>query len=204
MRAGWRRSVELVPEFRGLIAHVPAAFEAARREHALLGAGGFLVAADAGDQSVEAVFGQRPLQPFGLARRGARGRRQGRVDGVDRRAGLDLEIELPLFAVAGRGTHTSPEISCRCRRAAPGTARGRRTPCAPARSSRWSLCRATTAAPASSAARTLRAGCRCSAPRVRRGGPSRAAAAVRRPKFAARKMPVGGPGRATGLKRIRC
>ena len=100
MRARRRRGVELVPEFRRLIAHVPSAFGAARREHALLGAGGFLVAANAGDQAVEAVFGERQLQPFGLARGGARGRRQGRIDGVDRRAGLDLEIELPFLAVA--------------------------------------------------------------------------------------------------------
>ena len=100
MRARRRRGVELVPEFRRLIAHVPSAFGAARREHALLGAGGFLVAADAGDQAVEAIFGQRHLQPFGLARRRARGRRQGRVDGLERRAGLDLQIELPFLAVA--------------------------------------------------------------------------------------------------------
>ena len=31
-----------------------------------------------------------------------------------------------------------------------------------------------------------------------------AAAAGPRPEFAVRKMPVGGPGRATGLERIRC
>jgi hypothetical protein len=100
MRAGRRRSVELVPELRGLIAHVPAAFESARREHALLGAGRFLIAANAGDQAVKAIFGQRPLQPFGLARGGARGRRQGRIDRVDRRAGFDLEIKIPFLAVA--------------------------------------------------------------------------------------------------------
>ena len=43
---------------------------------------------------------ERELQPFGLARGGARGRRQGRIDGIDRRAGLDLEVELPFLAVA--------------------------------------------------------------------------------------------------------
>ena len=100
MCACWRRGVELVPEFRGLIAHVPAAFEAARREHALLGAGRLFVAANAGDQSVEAIFGQREFQPFGLARGGSRGRRERRVDAVNRRAGLDLEIELPFLAEA--------------------------------------------------------------------------------------------------------
>ena len=151
--------------------HPPSS--AARREHPLLGAGGLLVAADAGDQAVEAVFGQRQLQPFGLARGGARGRRQGRIDGVDRRAGLDLQVEAPIPWHSGRGRRTSPEISCRCRHAWPGTARGRRRPCAPARSSRWNPCPATTAAPASSAARRPRAGCRCSAPRARRGDPSR-------------------------------
>ena len=100
MRAGRRRSVELVPEFRRLVAHVPSALEAARREHALLGARRLLVAADAGDQSVKTVFGERQLQSFGLARGGTRGRRQGRIDGVDRRAGLDPEIEIPFLAVA--------------------------------------------------------------------------------------------------------
>jgi hypothetical protein len=75
-------------------------FESARREHALLGARRFLVAANAGDQAVKAIFGQRPFEPLGLARGGARGRRQGRIDGVDRRAGLNLEIELPFLAVA--------------------------------------------------------------------------------------------------------
>src|SRR5271169_3503344 len=73
MRARWRRGVELIPEFRRLIAHVPSALGAARREHALFGARRLFVAADAGDQSVEAVFGKRELQSFGLARGRSRG-----------------------------------------------------------------------------------------------------------------------------------
>ena len=44
MRARRRRGVELIPEFRRLVAHVPSAFGAARREHALLGAGRLFVA----------------------------------------------------------------------------------------------------------------------------------------------------------------
>src|SRR5689334_16386801 len=100
MRALWRRGVELVPELRWLIAHVPAALEPARREHALLGAGGLLIAADAGDQAVEAIFGQRPFQSLGLPRGGTCSWRQGRIDGVDRRAGLNLEIEIPFLAEA--------------------------------------------------------------------------------------------------------
>ena len=172
MRARRRRGVELVPEFRRLVAHVPSAFGAARREHPLLGAGRFLVAADAGDQSVEAVFGERELQSFGLARRRSRGRRQGRIDGFDRRAGLDPEIELPFLAVAIAKRVHLRKFLAGIDMQAPGTARGRRRPCAPARSSRWNPCRATTAARASSAARRLRGKCRCSALRARRGGPS--------------------------------
>src|SRR5580704_18518944 len=53
MRARRRRGVELVPEFRRLVADVPSALSAARREHPLLGARGLFVAANAGDQSVK-------------------------------------------------------------------------------------------------------------------------------------------------------
>ena len=171
MRARRRRGVELVPEFRRLVAHVPSAFGAARREHPLLGAGGFLVAADAGDQAVKAIFGERELQPFGLARGRSRGRRQGGIDGLDRRAGLDPEIELPFLAVAIAKRVHLRKFLAGVDVQAPGTARGRRRPCAPARSSRWNPCRATTAAPASSAARRLRGKCRCSGLPARRGGP---------------------------------
>src|SRR5580692_899660 len=74
MSARRRRGVEVIPEFRRLIADIPAALDPARREHPLLGAGRLLVAANAGEQAVEAVFGERELQPFGLAR-GRAGRR---------------------------------------------------------------------------------------------------------------------------------
>src|SRR4051794_37627222 len=93
MRAGGRRGVELVPEFRRLIADVPSALSAARREHPFLGAGGFFITAYAGDQSIEAVFGERELQPFGLARGRSCRRRQGRIDRLQRRTGFYPEIE---------------------------------------------------------------------------------------------------------------
>src|SRR5205814_9679337 len=89
MRA-WRwRGVELIPEFRRLVAHVPTTFSSARREHPLLGAGRFLIAANAGDQPIEAVFGEREFQSFGLARSRPRRRRQGRINALDRRAGFN-------------------------------------------------------------------------------------------------------------------
>src|SRR5262245_36263028 len=100
MRAGWRGGVEVVPELGRLLAHVPEALGAARGEHPLLGAGRFLVAPDAGDQPIEAMLGERQLEPFGLARRRARRGRQGRVDRVERRTGLDQEIEIPLLRIA--------------------------------------------------------------------------------------------------------
>src|SRR5207248_1583741 len=68
VRAGRRRGVEVIPELGRLVAHVPQPLGAAWREDPLLGAGGFLVAPDAGDQSVEAVLGERELQSFGLTR----------------------------------------------------------------------------------------------------------------------------------------
>jgi hypothetical protein len=46
------------------------------------------------------MFGERELQSLGLARGGSRGRRQGRVDRLQRRARFDSEIELPFLAVA--------------------------------------------------------------------------------------------------------
>ncbi len=96
----------------------------------------------------------------------------GKVDRWSPAAGrVDLEIELPFLAVAiAKRVHLGELLAgIDCRR---GTAPGRRTPCAPARSSRWNPCRATTAAPAFSAARRPRGKCRCSAPQARRGGPS--------------------------------
>src|SRR5436190_22615980 len=99
MRAGRRRGIELIPEFRRLIPHVPSAFGAARGEHAFLGAGCLFIPADAGDEAVEAVFGEREFQSFGLACRRSRGRRQSRIDSLQRRAGFYPEIELPFLAV---------------------------------------------------------------------------------------------------------
>src|SRR5262249_13045262 len=67
MRTRRRRSVEMVPELRRLIAHVPSALETARREHALLRARRFFITPNAGDQPIEAVFRQRQFQTFSLA-----------------------------------------------------------------------------------------------------------------------------------------
>src|SRR4029079_13668443 len=99
MRALRRRRIEMIPELRRLIAHVPIAFEPARREHALLGARRLFVAADAGDQAVKAEFAERHLQTFGVPRSGTGRRRQRWVDGIDRWAGLDAQIEIPLLSV---------------------------------------------------------------------------------------------------------
>ena len=76
VRAGGQARVELIPEFERLAAHVPAAFKAARREYALLGARRLLVATDAGDQAVKPMLGERELQAFGFSRGRARGWRQ--------------------------------------------------------------------------------------------------------------------------------
>src|SRR3954447_6106471 len=99
MRALRRRRIEMIPELRRLVAHVPIALKAARREHTLLGTRGLFIAADAGNQAVEAVFGERHLEALGLARGGTGGGRQRWVDGINRRAGLDAQIEIPFLAV---------------------------------------------------------------------------------------------------------
>src|SRR5262245_56855448 len=99
MRAPRRRCVEVIPKLGRLVADIPSALDASQGEHTLLCAGGFLVATDTGNQAVEAVFGERKLESFGLARGRSRGGRQGRVDIFDRRAGLDDEIELPFLAI---------------------------------------------------------------------------------------------------------
>src|SRR6266852_5781022 len=52
MGASRKPGVEVIPKFRRLIAHVPVAVETARREHPLLGAGRFLVSANASEQAV--------------------------------------------------------------------------------------------------------------------------------------------------------
>src|SRR3954453_4974305 len=99
MRALRRRRIEMIPELRRLVAPVPIALQAARREHTLLGTRGLFIAADAGNQAVEAVFGESHLEALGLARGGTGGRRQPWVDGINRGAGLDGQIEIPLLAV---------------------------------------------------------------------------------------------------------
>src|SRR3546814_18265231 len=59
MGAGREIGLVLVPELRRLVAEIPGAGLAARAEHALLGAGRLLVAADAGDdRSAERRVGQ--------------------------------------------------------------------------------------------------------------------------------------------------
>src|SRR5688572_6229255 len=75
VRAGRQVGVEIVPEFRRLVAEVPLPALAARAEHPLLGAHSLLVAPDAGDDAVEAVALDRIPEADGLARRRARGRR---------------------------------------------------------------------------------------------------------------------------------
>src|SRR5262245_60742256 len=99
MGAGRRRRVEVVPELRRLVAHVPEAFGAAWGEYPLLRRRSFFIASDAGDQAVETMLGERELEAFGLARGRAGGRRQGRIDRLDRRTRLDHEVELPLLGV---------------------------------------------------------------------------------------------------------
>src|SRR3546814_20947623 len=80
MGAGREIGLVLVPELRRLVAEIPGAGLAARAEHAPLGAGRLLVAADAGDDSIQLVLGDGLAQTFGLARRPERGRRQPDVD----------------------------------------------------------------------------------------------------------------------------
>ena len=166
-----RRGVEVVPELRRLVAHVPVALGSTGREHALLGARCLLIAPDAGEQPVEAMLRERELQSFGLPCSGTRGGRQRRIDGVDGRAVLDQKIQSPLFRVAvAKVVHLGKflagiDVHDRERHAAE-----ERLACEPDHHVR-SLCRATRAARACSAARTLRERCRCSALRDRRADP---------------------------------
>src|SRR3546814_16948221 len=105
MGAGREIGLVLVPELRRLVAEIPGAGLAARAEHALLGAGRLLVAADAGDDSLQLVLGDGLAQPFGFARRRARGRRQGGVDLLPRREGPALEVEPPPRPLPVADTH---------------------------------------------------------------------------------------------------
>src|SRR5215207_4678248 len=95
MRTGRRRIVELVPEFRRLVANIPMTLRAAQREHPLLRARRFFVAPDAGEQAIETVLGECELEALGLARGGSCGGRQGRIDRLDRRTELNQQIEAP-------------------------------------------------------------------------------------------------------------
>jgi hypothetical protein len=104
--AGREAGHVLVPELRRLVLEVPGVARVARAEVALLGPRALLVAADPGDQAVEAVPREGAVQPGGLARRRAGRGRQGRVHLLDGRAGLDEELEAPLLAVAvAEGVH---------------------------------------------------------------------------------------------------
>ena len=99
----------------------------------------------------------------------AAGGRVGSVSSIGGQGSTD-EVEVPLLAVAlAEGVHLL-ELLARCRRASPGTARGRRTPCGSARARRCCPCRATTGSRAGRAWRTPRAGCRCSRLRGRPDG----------------------------------
>src|SRR3546814_14349414 len=75
------------------------ALAAARAEHAFLGAGRLLVAADAGDHAIQVVFRDGFLQAQRLARGDARGVRQSRVGRLDLRAGTLAQVEAPFRAV---------------------------------------------------------------------------------------------------------
>ncbi len=132
VRAFRQVALEVVPEFRRLVAEVPGAAFGARREHALLGAGRLLVAADAGDDALELELLQHVLEADGLARGGARGRRQAGVDLLDRRAIAHDQIEVPRLGEAVAELVHLRGTSCRYRHARPGRGRGRGTPCAPA------------------------------------------------------------------------
>ena len=154
MRARRRRGVEVIPEFRRLVAHVPAAFGAARRKYPFLGAG------RSSSRRMPAINPSKPYLASASFRpsvlRAAERAAGGRVGSMVSIGGQGSTMRSRFHSCrSDRGKHTSPEISCRYRRAWPETARGRKRPCVPARSSHWNPCRATTAARASSAAQML-------------------------------------------------
>ena len=100
MRAGRRRSVEVVPEFRRLVANVPIA-SAPRGENTRS-----LARVGSSSRRMPAIKPSKPclasasLSPSVLraAERAAGGKR--RVDRLDRRAMLDDQIEIPFLRVA--------------------------------------------------------------------------------------------------------
>src|SRR5215471_21506825 len=85
MRAGGKTRIEVIPEFRRLVAHLPMALKAAGRKHTFLGAGRLFVAANAGNQAIKAMLGQRTFQALGLAGSRTSGWRQAGIDSVNRR-----------------------------------------------------------------------------------------------------------------------
>src|SRR5688572_29635961 len=98
--AGCKIRFILIPEFRRLLLHIPLAFLPTRREHALLGAGGFLVAADAGDNAGITIFFHHLFESQRLARRYACRMRQGSVGGFQWRAEMADQLNSPFFGVA--------------------------------------------------------------------------------------------------------
>src|SRR5262249_40297604 len=74
MRAFRQLALEVIPEFRRLVAEVPGTALGARREHTLLGTGRLLVAADAGDDALELELVEHVPEADGLA--GGRTRRR--------------------------------------------------------------------------------------------------------------------------------
>src|SRR5262252_7962964 len=84
MRADGKTRIEVIPEFRRLVAYLPMALKAAGRTHTFLGARGLFAAANASNQAVEAVLGQRKFQALGLAGSRTSGWRQAGIDSVNR------------------------------------------------------------------------------------------------------------------------
>ena len=66
--AGREVGLELVPEFRRLVAEIPFGVLATRTEDTFLGAGRFLVPADTGNHGLHVLLGDQAFQRFGLAR----------------------------------------------------------------------------------------------------------------------------------------
>ncbi len=94
----------VTPELRRLLAHVPTAVERTRAHDPLLRARRLLVAADPDEHRAVILSGEQRAQPFGLAGRRARLRRQRGITRVLGRALLHAQVEVPLVrdAVAKR------------------------------------------------------------------------------------------------------
>ena len=127
----------MIPEFRRLLAHVPASCRGrAARTRVPWPEIRLFVPANSGYQCVEAVFAEREFSVLPSCGR----RNAPPAADLDRTAStggrrLDLEIEIPLRRVAiAEGVHFR-KFPCRYRRAGPETAHDRRTPCGRSRSS---------------------------------------------------------------------